>query len=331
MQFNTGTQLCLNWQISDLSLIIYVWSHHRIHELMNIVAIISVRDEVELISANIDYHLSIGFKGIVVADILSSDGTGKKLENYKDNPKVSVVKAPSQDYEIFDWRKVLVDIAKKTYQPDFISHIDPDEFLYSPKFENLDSLDSVVFTHDQLTIRRFNCPSGLEKDFVAPARMRDMDHLNVARYPAPGAFNQKNSSDPAAWLFTQVMPKLICRSDKIERFIGGSHSAVDQFGQELQGITSSSFAFIHFPFTTYERFLRKVKNISNMMDMLVERTGEAYAYHWKRWARLYSDGGDKAILEEYQKQLAAITDSKYKECMDMAQNCIEPTGRGLDH
>jgi len=290
---------------------------------MNIVAIISVRDEVELISANIDYHLSIGFKGVVVADILSSDGTSKKLENYYDNPKVTVVKAPSQDTEVFDWRKVLVEIAKKTYQPDFISHIDPDEFLYSPKFENL---DSVAFTHDQLTINRFNCPSGLEKDFVAPASMRDMDHLNVVRYPTPDVFNQKNSSDSAAWLFTQVMPKLICRSEKIERFIGGSHSAVDQFGQELQGITSSSFAFIHFPFTTYERFLRKVKNIRNMMDMLVERTDEAYAYHWKRWAQLYSEGGDKAILEEYQKQLVAITNSRYEGCMEMARNCIASTG-----
>ena len=295
---------------------------------MNIVAIISVRDEVELISANINYHLSIGFKGIVVADILSSDGTSQKLDNYKGNPKVSIIKAPSQDYEIFDWRKVLVDIAKQNYQPDYISHIDADEFLYSPKLENL---DSVAFTHDQLTIKRFNCLAGMEKDFAAPTCMRDMDHLTVARYPTPTAFDQRNNSEPADWLFTSVGPKLICRSDRLDRFIGGSHSAVDQAGQVLQGTTSNSFFFIHFPFTTYERFLRKVKNVSNMVDMLADRiTNEAYAYHWRRWARLYREGGDIAIHEEYQRQLAAKTDNRYKECMDIARNCIEPTDRELE-
>jgi hypothetical protein len=288
---------------------------------MNIVAVISVRDEVELISANIDYHLSIGFKGVVVADILSSDGTSEKLENYRDNPKVTVIKAPSQDYEVFDWRKVLVDVAKKTYQPDFISHIDPDEFLYSPE---LDNMDAVEFAQDQLTIRRFNCPSALGEDFVAPVCMRDIDQLHVAKHPTPGAFNQRNSSDPAAWLFTYVGPKIICRSDKIDKFVGGSHSAVDQSGQELQGVTSSSLVFIHFPFTSYPRFLRKVKNISdNLLDMLDERTDEAYAYHWKRWANLYRDWGDEAILEEYQRQLVAMTNSKYEACMSLARDCIE--------
>ena len=294
---------------------------------MNIAAVISVRDEVEFIGANIDYHLSIGFKGIVVADILSSDGTGEKLETYRDNPKVKVVKAPSQDYEIFDWREALVDLAKETYQPEFISHIDADEFLYSPKLENL---DSVTFPGDQLTVRRFNCLSGMKEDFVAPARMRDIDHFDVVRHPGSTMFHQSNSSDPLAWLFTEVSPKVICRADKIARFVGGSHSAVDRFGRELEGITSDSFVLIHFPFTTYERFLRKVKNIDNLISMLTQRTVEPYAYHWKRWARLYREGGDKAVLEEYQRQLAAITDSRYGVCTDKARNCLETTDRGLD-
>ena len=294
---------------------------------MNIAAIIAVRDEVEFISANIDYHLSIGFKGIVVADILSSDGTGEKLDTYRENPKVKVVKAPSQDYEIFDWREVLVDIAKETYQPDFISHVDSDEFLYSPRLENL---DSVAFTQNQLTIRRFNCLSGMKEDFVAPARMRDIDDLDVVRHPASTMFHQRNSSNPAAWLFTQVSPKVICRADKIARFVGGSHSAVDRFGRKLEDITSDSFVFIHFPLTTYERFLQKVKNIDSLIDMLTERTDESYAYHWKRWARLYREGGDEAVLEEYQRQLAAITDSRYEGYTDKARNCLESTDRGLD-
>ncbi|NOY17350.1 MAG: hypothetical protein GXP23_10570 [Gammaproteobacteria bacterium] len=288
---------------------------------MNIAAIIAVRDEVELIGANIDYHLSIGFEGIVVADIFSSDGTGEKLESYKDNPRVSVIKAPSQDWKVFDWREVLVEIAKEIYQPDFISHIDPDDFLYSPAH---DCLDFGAFDHDQLTIKRFNCVSGLTQDFVLPTCMRGMDQFDVVKHPAASAFLQKGSAEPAVWLFTHIAPKLICRSDAVARFIGGSHSAVDQYDQELQGTTSDSLAFIHFPLTTYKRFLRKVNNLNDhLINLLEERTEEAYAYHWKRWCRLYRDGGDEAVFEEYQRQLAAMTNPRYEICTDIAQNCLK--------
>jgi hypothetical protein len=284
---------------------------------LKIVGVISVRDEVELIAANIAYHLSLGFTGIVVADILSVDGTTEALELFKDDPRVKVISAPSQNWNVFDWRQVLVELAKEEFQPDLITHIDPDEFLYAPDHRDI---NSISFDSDQLSILRFNCVSCMDPDFVPPMSMEEADDLTLVRHPKLTHALQAQDENPAAWIYTGVGPKVLCKASKISKFIGGSHSAVDDDGKPLTNQTSGDFLFLHFPFTSYDRFLRKIENLNNLMDTLAQQTSPGYAYHWKYWVQMYRENGEAAIQAEFKKQLAAIAGLENNDCHEIAKN-----------
>lgn len=286
---------------------------------MKIVANIAVRDEVELISENIDYHLSVGFAAIVIANICSNDGTTKKLEAYQDNPQVHIINIDNQDNTVSNWKEALLSASKEIYQPDFIASFDADEFLYSPLHEFLNSSE---FSNDLLKIKRFNCISCITNDFSPPVDMSEIDSLKIVKYPPTTHFGQKENDIKIPWLFTQVGSKTICNESIIKEFVDGGHNALDQNNNCIEGMVSNNLVFIHFPMTSFNRFLNKVKNIESLIDMLFQRTHESYAYHWKIWAIKYRELGEQGIREEYLQQIKASTDKELEQYTDIAINCL---------
>lgn len=270
-----------------------------------IVPVIAVKDDYELLSANIIYHLRIGVKGIVVCVIPSGNDASEMLERYVDHPQIRIMTAPSQDWEVFDWRKHMVDVAKEEFHPEFIINIDPDEFLYAPDFDRLEDWKPLS---DCYLINRYNCISSLKSDFGFPSKMRDCDPMTVVRFPLKGIEHESKINHDAIWLYTAVAPKIITKASILDHFIGGSHSAVDSNGMLIEGATSESLFLLHFPFTTFERFNQKVENLGELAELLNKRSELGYAFHWKRWAELLTSGDKDAVQTEFDVQTAAISD-----------------------
>lgn len=275
----------------------------------NIALVIAVKDDFKLLSANIIYHLNIGAMGIVVCVIPSEndvpeDDASELLEEFADHPQVKIMVAPSQDWEVFDWRKHMVDVAKEEFDPEFITHIDPDEFLYAPSFDGLKSWKPLSDSH---LLRRYNCIASLRSDFIFPLGMRDCDSMNIVRFPLKAIEYESNINHEATWLYTAVAPKVISKASLLDRFVGGSHSAADKNGTLFEGTTSESLFLLHFPFTSFERFRQKVENLGELVELLNERSEQGYAFHWKRWAALLNSGGEEAVQAEFDDQVAAIS------------------------
>ncbi len=285
---------------------------------MNVVATIAVRDESDLIIENIEYHLQLGFSGIVVVDICSRDGTFELLEAYRDS-RVYVFQAPSQDYAVFDWNKALIKEAKDRFQADVIARFDADEFLYSPLKKNLDSSELLS---DRLSVKRVNCVSCLSGEFRPPKNGSEIDAMIIVKNPIITAFSQRDDSDPIPWLFTKIGPKTIGGARVIDQFTNGGHSAKDVNGDEIFGVESKEFIFIHFPMTSYERFLNKVKNIDEFIDMESRRTGESTSFHWKEWSRIYRTSGEQGINNEYERQVSAVKSVETDEFVSEAVDCF---------
>ena len=92
-------------------------------------AFMVVRDEADLLRLNLQWHLDLGFAGVVVLDHSSLDGTRDVLASFTNDPRVRVLHV---DEPWFD-HEALANLALKAvinqWRPDWVLPLDADEFL----------------------------------------------------------------------------------------------------------------------------------------------------------------------------------------------------------
>lgn len=89
-----------------------------------------VRDEQDIIEANIDFHLSQGVDHIIVTDNLSTDETPRILEKHKKKGLITVIKENSDDYSQHKWVTRMAKMAYSDYDADWVINNDADEFWF---------------------------------------------------------------------------------------------------------------------------------------------------------------------------------------------------------
>ena len=105
-----------------------------------------VRDEEDVVGANLDYHLAQGVDVILVTDNASSDGTPEILAEHARGGRVHVDRDEGEAHDQVSRVNRLTRIAAETHGADWIIHCDADEF-WLPAFG---SLRDVV---DRLAVR----------------------------------------------------------------------------------------------------------------------------------------------------------------------------------
>ena len=90
-----------------------------------------VRNELELISANIDFHAAQGVDYFVVMDNRSTDGTREKVEELKGIYDIDLVDQPDTDFRQDEWATQLAHKAHEHGKADYIISNDADEFWRS--------------------------------------------------------------------------------------------------------------------------------------------------------------------------------------------------------
>src|SRR5262245_42947246 len=87
-----------------------------------------VRDEIELISSNIEFHAAHGVDIFVVMDNGSTDGTRERLEELKHRFDTALADKPASTVVDAQRAMYLAELARHKHKADYIISNDADEF-----------------------------------------------------------------------------------------------------------------------------------------------------------------------------------------------------------
>ncbi len=257
---------------------------------MKIAASLSVKDEVELIEPAVHHLLAIGVDHIIACDMGSTDGTYQALEKYRSNDNFWLFQLDDTSGDRFDdhWARTNVALARST-DCDWILFADADEF-WIPASGSLRDCP-LLERADVLVVDRYNVPN-------VPGETAIMDGLRSANHDTlllitetfeDGQSHMRNHpQDPI--ILAKQEPKLMARVDRIGALEAGGHDVIVGDSQPLRRAKPSDIVIAHVPFTSQDRFKRKVDNICNAWPAGQEPDDEALAWHWRRLLQLAHEG-----------------------------------------
>jgi hypothetical protein len=206
---------------------------------MRLVMTLVVRDEADVVDAQIAYHLDAGVDFVIATDHDSRDGTTDILESYA---REGLLVRIAERGEMRDsaWRTRMAQLAALRHGADWIINTDADEF-WLPRGRTLkDALGAVP--------DGFGVVWALTRHFVPRPGDGSFAERMVARVSSPAAINDPTSPyRPHAKAAHRADPRILVSF--------GSHTV---FSSTLRPLPNWHPADVfHFPFRTMEQYVRK--------------------------------------------------------------------------
>jgi len=125
---------------------------------MKLVMTLLVRDEADVVDAQIAYHLDAGVDFVVATDNRSQDGTTEILERYERDGVLHLIREPGDDLRQSEWVTRMARLAATDFGADWILNTDADEFWH-PRGGSFEELFAAV-------PERFGAVRGAWRTFV---------------------------------------------------------------------------------------------------------------------------------------------------------------------
>lgn len=224
---------------------------------MKLVMTLLVRNEADLIEANLDYHLAQGVDFVIVTDHGSDDGTSEILSEYERMGVAKVIRDEREGHRQDERVTRMVEIARLEHKADWVIHNDADEFWWPLVGSLRDVFASIPPRFGQIEVTRRNfrpCPDtgDDERPFYSRLVYRETSSSNLVGRP--------------------LEPKVAHRPVEGVAVAPGNHSIA---GADLAAVPAKEVLEIfHFPMCSYEQFERKVLQIGHGYEQLEERSGE---------------------------------------------------------
>ena len=272
---------------------------------MKISAVIWAKDEVDLLPRTVGRLLRSGVATVSLLDDDSSDGTSLAIDVlcaalpnvYRISKTSDLAAGLAMDGPIFG------PILARD-QPDWLLASDPDEF-WVPLSGDLRNTRALG-THDVVVVERFNaalCKG--EPDLARLETDRGIRELPLVVEQVRLSRERMESEPGHRWVTHAIAPKLMVRPDRLVRFGLGMHAVVGKDGEQLKRTVGQDVLVAHLPFTTFERFERKVNNARRVFERFdSEHSGER-AWHWRRWIEIQNAG---ELRREYERQFFSPTE-----------------------
>jgi hypothetical protein len=258
-----------------------------------LVMTILVRDEADIIEANIRTHASLGVDAFVIMDNGSIDGTREILSKLVKEFEIIVIDEKG-DYNQAKWMKQLAMIAKKRLKADWVINNDADEF-WLPK-NDLNLKENLAFKGSVLTVDRYNMILEREKYFF--------DTSYLVENPVFYSKEKQLTSEKLSIILTKIGPKTIINPYGLIYLRGGNHKALHI--RNMRDYLRSGYDKIkrfkdievfHYPIRSYTQFEQNIKNRKRLLE---SNKKISMGPHYKRWVQLYNEG---KLLDEFKNSI----------------------------
>ena len=210
-----------------------------------------VRDEEDVLPANLDYHLAQGVDVVLAIDHGSSDRTPEILSDYERTGRVRAFRDEDRAHDQVTRVNRLLRIAAEEHRADWVVHCDADEFWMPLAGSLRDVLGAVPERYGYIVAPRTNFVPVDRTDGAFHERMvlRERRSVNLRG----GDLEPKVAQRPAA--AKSVAP--------------GNHSLDDPVMDPAPDI--GALEVLHFPNRSFEQFERKVLNTGIGYELLEDR------------------------------------------------------------
>lgn len=259
---------------------------------MKLIMTLLVRDEEDILGANIQFHISQGVDFFVVTDNLSVDGTRDIVESYVRQGIAAYFFEPVDDYSQHRWVTRMARMAAQDYGADWVINSDADEFWMGAASaagvkEHLEKVDSSV---DCIEVVRANCvPTELpdERSFAERMVFRERQSFNTEGQP---------------------LPSKVCHRGFCDIEIEQGNHGVLRAGVPLPA-AAGPLRILHYPVRSYAQFENKIVKGGAAYSRNTELAA-GVGLTWRNLYRLWQSGG---LYARYQEMV--VTASQANERM----------------
>jgi hypothetical protein len=247
---------------------------------MKLIMTLLVRDEEDILGANIEFHISQGVDFFIVTDNLSVDGTRGVVESYVRRGIAAYLFEPGDDYSQHRWVTRMARMAAIVYGADWVINSDADEFWMGADAavgvkEHLQAIGSNV---DCIDAPRSNC---------VPTEQHDQ-----RSFAERMVFRERQSFNTDG----ELLPSKVChRAYEDIEVVQGNH-----------GVLRAAYALpaapgplhiVHYPVRSYAQFENKIVKGGAAYLRNTELSPSAGST-WRSLYRLWQSGGLPARYRE---------------------------------
>jgi len=273
-----------------------LWAYYR-HSFnpgnFRLVMALLVKNEADIIEANLRVHAALGVDAFVVMDHGSSDGTRELLTALAEEFELHIIDQCEALYRQSAWMTQLAAYARDRMAADWVICNDADEFWLPRQGESLK--ESLAFKGTYVTCRRFNML--LDRNALQAGYQFHDSRLRVDNPIFYG--NEDLHRNAVTIVLSKIGPKVIVNPHGLCKIKGGNHRARHvanwlEYHKPYDRIkTFGGIAVYHYSMRGYEQFERNVRQRILQLDCDPQvRMGN----HYRRWAELYRQGG---LADEY--------------------------------
>lgn len=209
---------------------------------MKLVLTLLCRDEADIITEVLEFHLQRGVDQILVTDNASSDATPQILARYADSDRVQVLHQDAHTHDQATWVSQMAEIAWRDLGADWVIHGDADEFWWCAEGDLKACLQAVPASMQALSVRRSN--------FLPPTAAA-----------SGGPFHQRQTlrERRSCNALGQPLPAKVCHRGGAGIWVDDGNHAVSQNGQPLPAPPWRPLEILHFPVRSLAQYERKIR------------------------------------------------------------------------
>lgn len=196
-----------------------------------------VRDEEDILEANIEYHLAHGVDHIIITDNLSRDGSADIIQRYVNQGVATCIKEPSNTLDQSKWVSRMAAMAHAAGAR-WVIHTDADEFWMTPERSSLSGFFEKRLWPNVISADRhdFLCLDDDGSPFWQRMIYRKSQSTNPLGRPLP--------------------PKIAHRAAQGLVVANGNHSVS---GFRWMRKRTLDLAILHFPLRSRSQYIRKIE------------------------------------------------------------------------